>query len=95
LVVAPVPAVDLAVGFVGDLCDYWLSVAGDGGDAVADPLVFDGLTTGAEAADALPCGVIAVADGQRGCGCALRLAFLADAAVTVVAVTDAAVVVIG
>jgi len=54
LVVAPVPAVDLAVGFVADLADDGLAVAGDGGDAVAGPLVFDALSAWAEAAYALP-----------------------------------------
>jgi len=63
LVVAPGPAVDLAVGFVADLADDGLAVAGNGGDAVAGPLVFEGLSAGAEAVDALPCTVVAVADG--------------------------------
>ena len=47
LVIAPGPAVDLAVGVVADLADDGLAVAGDGGDALACPLVFDGLAAGA------------------------------------------------
>ena len=61
--VAPGPAVDLAVRFVGDLADDGLAVDAQGGDPVAGPLVIEGLSAGAEAAGALPGGVVAVADG--------------------------------
>jgi len=89
--VAPGPAVDLAVGFVGDLADDGLAVDAQGGDAVAGPLVVEALSAGAEAAGAMPGDVVAVADGQR--GCAGALAFAGEAAVAVVAITEAAGVV--
>ena len=91
LAVAPGPAVDLAVRLVGDLAYDGLAVDAQGGDPVAGPLVVECLSAGAEAAGAMPGGVVAVADGQRSCRCAL--AFAGEAAVAVVAITDAAGVV--
>jgi len=40
------------------------------------------LTAGTEAADALSCAIVGVADGQRGCACALD--FTGEAAMAVV-----------
>ncbi|MGZ4954577.1 MAG: hypothetical protein ACXV8Q_05645 [Methylobacter sp.] len=81
LVVTPNPAVDLAVGFVTDLAEQRLAVDQYCVDMVAAPLVVDLLTAGAEASGALPGGVVAVADGQR--GGAGALAFLRDTTVAV------------
>jgi len=89
--VAPGPAVDLAVRLVGDLADDGLAVDAQGGDPVAGPLVVEALSAGAEAAGALPYGVVAVAYSQRGCRCAL--AFAGEAAMAVVTIADAAGVV--
>ncbi len=91
LFVAPGPAVDLVVRFIGDLGHQRLAVDVNSGDVVAGPLVFDGLTAGAKATGALPCGVVGVADGQRGCACGLG--FAGNAAMVVVAVTCAAIVI--